>query len=279
MEVEVILDIVRLEEKLIIKNLKDVGLDVKITNLKYSPLSWIDNPPNISLIRPISMQKAVYSSCIRESMNVKTINNHVSIMIAGDKILTLSKLKEAGIPFPETYVAFSDNAVIKAGEIIGFPLVDKPPIGSWGRLITLVSDVNVLKSIVEHREMMLSQSSRTHMIQRYIKEGRRDIRVLSIGDMIIGAVVRVPNDGEWRSNVALGARMEPYKVDTELEDIIQKTIRVVGGEFLAVDVFLEDGRYLVNEVNGVPEFKGFMTTTKINVPEILARYIKAELKN
>ncbi|MCS7126635.1 MAG: lysine biosynthesis protein LysX [Aigarchaeota archaeon] len=278
LDVEVVVDIVRLEEKLIINSLRNIGLDLVITNLKLKPLSWIDKAPYLSVIRPISMQKAVYSACIRNSMNVKTINNYTSIMIAGDKILTLSKLKEFRIPFPETYVAFSSTAVIKAGEEIGFPLVDKPPIGSWGRLITLVNDMQVLRSIIEHREMMLSQSTKTHMIQRYIKEGRRDIRVLTLGDEIVGAVTRTPNGGEWRSNVALGARMEPYKIDTDLEDIVHRTIKAVGGDFLAIDVFLEDGRYLVNEVNGVPEFKGFMNATKINVPELIAKYIKAEIK-
>lgn len=279
MDVEVIVDIVRLEEKLIIKSLRDAGLEPAITNLKSKPLSWLDEPPRVSIIRPISMQKAVYSASIRESMNVKTINNHSSILVAGDKILTLSKLREFGVPFPESYVAFSGDAVLRAGEKMGFPLVDKPPVGSWGRLVTLVSDSNTLRSIIEHREMVPSQTVKTHIIQRYVKDSRMDIRVLTLGDQIIGAVTRTPNCGEWRSNVALGGKMEPYKVDSELEDIVSRTLKAVGGEFMAVDVFLEDGRYLVNEVNGVPEFKGFMLATRINVPEMLARYVKREVKN
>jgi len=280
MKVEVIVDVMRLEEKFIIKNLRDNNVEVLLTNLRVNPLSWsADGDVTLSLIRPISMYRAVYSACIRESMNIQTINNSSSILISGDKVLTLSKLKALNISFPETYIAFSSDAVLKAGEKIGFPLVDKPPVGSWGRLVTLVKDLQVLKSIVEHRELLLSQSTRTHILQKYVKDSRKDIRVLTLPNQIIGAVVRTPSNGEWRSNVALGGKTEPYKVDSELEELTYKIAETIGGEFIAVDIFQEDGIYLVNEVNGVPEFKGFMNATKINVPEILTQYIKAKIKN
>ncbi|MEM2016167.1 MAG: RimK family alpha-L-glutamate ligase [Nitrososphaerota archaeon] len=276
---EVIVDVVRLEEKLIINSLRENGLEVLMTNLKTDPLSWVvDEDIAISIIRPISMYRAVYSASIRESMNVQTINNSSSIMISGDKILTLSKLKALNISFPQTCIAFTSSAVLKAVEKIGFPLVDKPPVGSWGRLVTLVQDMHVLKSIIEHRDMLPSQTTKTHIIQKYVKDSRKDIRVLTLPNQIIGAVVRRPGNGEWRCNVALGGRTEPYRVDGELEELTCKVAETIGGEFIAVDVFQEDGRYLVNEVNGVPEFKGFMTATKINVPQILARHIKEKIK-
>lgn len=279
-KLEIIVDVVRFEEKFIINSLRENGLEVLITNLRTDPLSWtVEEDIAISLIRPISMYRAVYSASIRESMGIQTINNSSSIMISGDKILSLSKFKTLNIPFPQTYVAFTSSAVLKAGEKIGFPLVDKPPIGSWGRLVTLVKDLHVLKSIIEHREMLPSQTTKTHIIQKYIKDSRKDVRVLTLPNQIIGAVIRRPGNGEWRCNVALGGRTEVYKVDSELEELTYKVVETIGGEFIAIDLFQEDGTYLVNEVNGVPEFKGFMTATKINVPEILARYIKEKIKN
>lgn len=279
-KVEIVVDLVRLEEKLIIKSLRENGLETSLTNLKTDPLSWnVDEDITISLIRPISMYRAVYSASIRESMNIQTINNSSSIMISGDKILTLSKLKALNIPFPQTYIAFTSIAVLKAGEKIGFPLVDKPPIGSWGRLVTLVKDLHVLKSIIEHRDMLPSQTTKTHIIQKYVKDSRKDIRILTLPNQIIGAVVRRPGNDEWRCNVALGGRTELYRADSELEELTYKVTETIGGEFIAIDVFQEDGKYLVNEVNGVPEFKGFMAATKINVPEILAGYIKKRIKN
>ena len=274
MEVEVLFDVPRIEEKLILKALRERGIEVKLSNVKEKPLSWTGEA-SIALIRPISMMRAVYSAAIREASGVLTINKSSAIMLAGDKILTLSKFKEKGLPFPETVIAFTPQAAEKAGELIGFPAVDKPPIGSWGRLVTLLNDPQVLRSVIEHREILPSQSIKTHVIQRYIESSKRDIRVIVLGGEALGAMCRIAENGDWRSNVALGGRVEAYRLDEELEELAVKAAEAVEGEFVAVDLLSDNGGYLVNEVNGVPEFKGFIKATKINVAGKLADYVKS----
>ena len=93
--VEVIVDHVRFEEKVIVESLKNNGVNVTLTNLRLNPLSWIevDDDIDLSLIRPISMYRSVYSACMRESTNIETVNNSYSILVSGDKVLTISKLK------------------------------------------------------------------------------------------------------------------------------------------------------------------------------------------
>ena len=277
-EVELLYDIPRLEEKLIMKALKKLGIELKLTNVKYSPLSWSDQVASIALVRPISMIRAIYSASLREAVGAKTINNSISIMFAGDKVLTLSRFRQAGIPFPKSIIAFGSEAAEKAGRIIGYPAIDKPPIGSWGRLVTLVKDYQTLQSIVEHRELLLSQSAKTHIIQRYINEGDHDYRVLVLGGEPLGAIMRSAVKGDWRSNVARGGKVEVVKLDEELSELAVKAAEVIGGEFMAIDIFHDDEKYLVNEVNGVPEFKGFMEATKIDVAEKLGKYVKLVLK-
>jgi len=272
--IELIFDVPRLEEKLIIQELKNLGLELKLTNVKYEPLSWSDQAADLALVRTISMQRAAYSASMRETLGVRTINSSQAILIAGDKIFTLSALKKAGIPFPESVVAFNSEAAEKAGELLGYPIIDKPPIGSWGRLVTLVKDPQSLRSIIEHRELYQSQLIKTHLIQKYISSGNRDLRILVLGGEVLGGIRRVAAEADWRSNVARGGKAEPIKIDSELEELSLKAARVIGGEFMAIDIFEDDGRYLVNEVNGVPEFKGFMMVTGVNVPRKLAEYVK-----
>ena len=276
--IELIFDVPRLEEKLIIQELKNLGLEPKLTNVKYEPLSWSDQAADLALVRTISMQRAAYSASIREALGVRTINSSQAILIAGDKIFTLSALKKAGIPFPESIVAFNSEAAEKAGELLGYPIVDKPPIGSWGRLVTLVKDPQSLRSIIEHRELYQSQLIKTHLIQKYISSGNRDLRILVLGGEVLGGIRRVAAEADWRSNVARGGKAEPIKIDSELEELSLKAARVIGGEFIAIDIFEDDGRYLVNEVNGVPEFKGFMMVTGVNVPRKLAEHVKDLIK-
>jgi len=277
-EVELLYDVPRLEEKFIIRALKNFGIELKLTNVKYSPLSWSDHAAPVALVRPISMIRAIYSASLREAVGAKTINSSISIMFAGDKVLTLSRFRQARIPFPKSIIAFGSEAAEKAGKIIGYPAIDKPPIGSWGRLVTLVKDHQTLQSIVEHRELLLSQSVKTHIIQRYINGGDRDYRVLVLGGEPLGAIMRSAVKGDWRSNVARGGKAKAVKLDEELSELAVKAAEVIGGEFMAIDLFHDGEKYLVNEVNGVPEFKGFMEATKINVAEKLAKYIKLVLR-
>ena len=276
--VELIFDVPRLEEKLIIEAFKKLGIKLKLTNVKYTPLTWNEPAAEIALIRTISMQRAAYSASMREAVGARAINSSMAIIIAGDKVFTLSKLKEAGIPFPESAVAFNSEAVEKAAELIGYPMVDKPPIGSWGRLVTLVKDHQILRSVIEHRELLQSQLIKTHLIQRYVDSGSSDLRVLVLGGEVLGGMRRIAAEEDWRSNVARGGRTEAIKIDQEIEEKAVKTAEAIGGEFLAIDLFEENGAYLVNEVNGVPEFKGFMKATGIDVAEKLAEYVKTILK-
>jgi len=157
-------------------------------------------------------------------------------------------------------------------------MVDKPPIGSWGRLVTLVKDHQILRSVIEHRELLQSQLIKTHLIQRYVDSGSSDLRVLVLGGEVLGGMRRIAAEEDWRSNVARGGRTEAIKIDQEIEEKAVKTAEAIGGEFLAIDLFEENGAYLVNEVNGVPEFKGFMKATGIDVAEKLAEYVKTILK-
>ncbi len=277
-DVELMIDVPRLEERLILDEIKRSGLSLKLTNVKYVPLSWEDKPARVSLIRTISMLRAAYSASIREAAGIKTINSLKAILIAGDKILTLSKLWEAGISFPESIIALNGKAAERADEFIRFPIVDKPPIGSWGRLVALVKDSQAFKSIIEHRELYQSQALKTHLIQRYVGGGGKDLRILVLGDEVLGAMWRIAAGGDWRSNVARGGSTREAKLDDELKELALKVSSVIGGEFIAVDVFEEDGSYLVNEVNGVPEFKGFAEATKTNVPKKLVEYVRKILR-
>ena len=88
-DVELMIDVPRLEERLILDEIKRSGLSLKLTNVKYVPLSWEDKPARVSLIRTISMLRAAYSASIREAAGIKTINSLKAILIAGDKILTI----------------------------------------------------------------------------------------------------------------------------------------------------------------------------------------------
>jgi Lysine biosynthesis enzyme LysX len=273
MKIELLYDMPRLEEKLMIEALRASGVDVVLTNVDTRPLVIGEAESDLSLVRVVSMQKALYSATIRESSGTRAMNSSLTLMLCGDKILTLSKINSVGLRVPKTTVMLSPEPAELVFRQFPKPFVDKPPVGSWGRMVTLVRDLATWRSIVEHRSMMQSQQLRTHVIQEYVEGLGRDIRAIVIGSEFVGAVHRISSGDEWRTNVALGGKTAPLKADGEFVEMSLKAAEAVKGDFISVDI-LEDreGRLYLNEVNGVPEFKGFMEATGINVGELFVKY-------
>ncbi|MEM2238075.1 MAG: lysine biosynthesis protein LysX [Candidatus Caldarchaeum sp.] len=272
--IEIAFDVPRLEEKLLAKAASIKGSEVKLTNVRQQPLGLEKPSVDVCLVRCMSMYGAVHAAALREGVGVRAVNTSSAILYAGDKILTVSRLKNAGLPLPRTAVGLDTVAAEKALEKVGLPAVDKPPIGSWGRLVALLRDYDDFKLVLEHREMMPSSYLKTHLIQEFIDLPNRDIRTLIIGDEVIGAMYRYRPINDWRTNIALGGEPVSAYLNDELIEISLKAARAVNGEVISVDVFeTTDGSYLVNEVNGVPEFKGLMQATSVDIPAKIVDYV------
>ncbi len=267
-------DYPRLEEKLIIDKLKANNCEVILTNINNKPLQLGERIADVSLVRSVSMYKSLYAAALRESGGGIAVNSSYTILICGDKILTLSKIKNAGLNVPRSIVAMDTESAQAAYRALKKPFVDKPPIGSWGRLVSLVTDTVSWRSLLEHRQMLPSQQLKIHIMQDYIETNNRDIRAIVIGGEVLGAMYRISIGDEWRANIALGGKPVQRKLDPVLEEISIKAAESVKGDFISVDI-LEDssGMLYVNEVNGVPEFKGFMEATGIDVASELVKFL------
>ncbi len=253
---------------------KKLELPVNVVNVTSTPLK-LENSQGIALIRTVSMYRAIRSAAFLEASGLHTINSSRTLHVCGDKALTYAILSSNGVKIPQTMLALGSEAAIKAFREIGGKVVDKPPIGSWGRLISLVRDERSMISLTNIRETLPSDL-KGHLIQRYVETGGKDVRCLVLGSKVIGCVERLANNG-WRSNVALGASTKEINVTEQLEDLSLRAAESVQGEFVAIDL-LSDGEVYVNEVNGVPEFKGFMRATGIPVHELLAQHVKKVMR-
>lgn len=271
--VEIAYDVPRVEEKLLAKAASMQNFTVKLTNVRQTPLTLERIAADVTLVRCVSMYAAIHTAAMRESVGVKAINNTKTILYAGDKVLTVSCLHASGIAVPRIAVGLDAEAAEKALEKVGLPAVDKPPIGSWGRLVAFVKDYEDFKLVREHREMIPTSYMKTHLIQEYIDLPNRDIRTLVIGDEVVGAMYRYRPSDDWRTNVALGGQPVSAYLNEELKEISLKAAEAIGGGVVSVDVFeTETGSYLVNEVNGVPEFKGLMQAIGVDIPGKIIEY-------
>ncbi|RPJ38855.1 MAG: RimK family alpha-L-glutamate ligase, partial [Chloroflexi bacterium] len=168
-------------------------------------------------------------------------------------------------------VAFTPEAALEAIEELGYPVVLKPPVGSWGRLLAKINDRDAAEAILEHKETLGSYQHSVYYIQEYIQKPGRDIRAMVVGDQTVCAIYR--ESSHWITNTARGGQGEACQLTPELNDLCVAAARAVGGGILAVDV-LEDPHngYLVNEVNHTMEFHTLAPMTGVDVPGIIVDY-------
>lgn len=277
MKVALVVDIIRQEEKLLVKALNERAVQFDIINVAQEPLPFSKELSryDVGIIRPVSMYRSLYAAAVLESAGVHTINSSEVITNCGDKIIAYSKLFREGIPIPDSEIAMSEESTLKAYEKRGFPLVDKPPIGSWGRLVSLIKDLYEGKTIIEHREMLGNSALKVHIVQEYVGHKHRDIRCIVLGKELLGCYARNVAANDWRANIALGGSPSTVEVDNNLRSTVLRAASVMRGEFVSLDILEHEKKgYLVNEVNDNPEFKGFMVALNISVAEKLVDYIK-----
>lgn len=274
MKVGVVYEVLRWEERALIDALKPMA-EVKPVHLESLSLRIDeDGSPgmDIALQRSISHQRALESTLALEGIGITTVNSSKTISISSDKLWTATLLRRSGIPTPVTMVAFGPDAVFKAAEEIGYPLVLKPINGSWGRMVCLARDEEELRAIVEHRRYMQGINSSVFFIQEFVRKPGRDIRVLVVGDDIAAAAYRYSD--HWITNAARGGNSVKAEVDDDLRDISLRAAEAVGGGILGIDIFEDPERgYLVNEVNAVPEFKSAARATGCDIPRMMANYV------
>ena len=154
---------------------------------------------------------------------------------------------------------------------MGYPVVIKPAVGSWGRLIAKINDRDAAEALLEHKTILGSYHHAIFYIQKYIPKKGRDIRSFVVGDQCIAAIYRTSD--HWITNTARGGIPSNCPVTEEIAAISRQAAQAVGGGILAIDIFETDQGLLVNEVNYTMEFKNSIAPTGVNIPAKIAEYV------
>jgi [lysine-biosynthesis-protein LysW]--L-2-aminoadipate ligase len=171
-------------------------------------------------------------------------------------------------------IAYTPHSALEAIEQLGYPVVLKPPVGSWGRLLAKINDRDAAEAVIEHKEILGSYHHSIFYIQEYIPKTGGDIRAFVVGDRVIGASYR--SSPHWITNVARGASTAPATVTPEMEEIALRAAQAVGGEILGVDLVETDEGLKVIEINTGAEFKGLAEATGVNVPAAIVEYVRCK---
>jgi [lysine-biosynthesis-protein LysW]--L-2-aminoadipate ligase len=264
---------VRVEEKALFEALRRRG--VPFERLDEDSIQFVIGAPiphpDVVLDRSIHHGRSLYALTLLNVAKVPTVNRARVARICGDKILTTAALARAGLPVPKTVVTFTREAALNAIEAMGYPVVLKPMVGSWGRLLAKINDRDAAEAVLEHKEVLGSYQHGIFYIQEYVNKPQRDIRAIVIGDRTIGAIYR--RSDHWITNTARNGRASVCEVTPEIDKLCRQAAAAVGGGFLSVDLLEHPDGLLVNELNYTPEFHGFMDATGIDVADQVIDYV------
>ena len=266
--------LIRPEEKLLIREFQArEGVELKMIDdrkLSYN-LGKDKFDLDVVLERCINHSRAVHALRLFESVGLKCVNSSKVATICGDKILTSIHLQEHEVPQPEVRIAFTEEATLQAIKEMGYPVVLKPAVGSWGRLLSKVNDRNAAESILEHKATLGTYHHSIFYIQKYIEKNGHDIRSFVIGDSCIAAIYR--SSDHWITNTARGGVAQNCPLTDELKTLSLKAAQAVGGGIVAVDLFETENGLLVNEVNYTMEFRNSIDTTGVDIPKLIVNCV------
>jgi [lysine-biosynthesis-protein LysW]--L-2-aminoadipate ligase len=227
--------------------------------------SWKIEPRegDVFLARCIGHLQNTAVARLLEASGARVVNPARVMETCGDKLATSAALAEAGIPQPSFRAAFSEEAALDAAEELGYPVVFKPACGSWGRLLALASNRETAEAIVEHKAH-LGAAHQVYYMQSYVEKGGFDVRAFVVDGRPLCAIRRTSS--HWITNTARGGSAQSQPMDRELKDLLEKVHGAIGGDFLAVDLFLTSSGWLVNEVNDGAEFRNSIEPTGVDIP-------------
>ena len=277
MRVGLLHSLIRKEEKLLLEAFRQQGVTPIMLDDRKLTFD-LESVPDIDIVveRCINHSRAMHGLRLFESLGIRCINSSDVARICGDKILTSVALKEAGLAQPPIRVAFTEDSALIAIEELGYPVVLKPAVGSWGRLLAKVNDRESAEAILEHKTVLGSYHHSIFYIQKYIEKQGRDIRSFVVGNECIAAIYR--SSSHWITNTARGAVATGCPVTDEIGSLSVAAAHAVGGGVLAVDLFESTEGLLVNEVNYTMEFRNSIDTTGVNIPGRVVTYVLEQLK-
>ena len=282
MQLGILCSRVRVEEKLLFAAFEALGIDpVRLDEREIAARVGAYAPDlDAVLIRSVSTSAGLVGAQLLESAGITAVNDYATASICADKVRTSLALQAANAPQPETIIALSEDAALQAADQLGYPLVMKPPVGSWGRLLAKINDRDALEAILEHKAVPGGVANQTFYLQELIAKPGRDIRAFVVGDETICAIYR--DATHWITNTARGGAASNCPVTPELDAICQGAARAVSngrGGILAVDLLEDPDRgLLICEVNHTMEFRNSINTTGVNIPERMAQYVIAQAR-
>jgi len=278
MKVGLLYSRIRRDEKLLLSELRERDHEIEKIDVRKQQFNIHEAPEafddlDIVVDRCLATSRSVYATKFAQAYGVPVVNGPEVADTCADKVNNSLALEAAGVPTPNTDVAFTKDAALESIEKFGYPCVLKPVVGSWGRLMAKIDSRSAAEAILEHKETLGHYEHKIFYVQEFVEKPGRDMRVLAVDGDPIAAMVR--SSDHWLTNAAKGAETAEFELDDRALELVEKASDAVGGGLLGIDLMevgVSEGDahdfddYTVHEVNHTVEFKALNEVTDVDVP-------------
>lgn len=210
-----------------------------------------------------------------EQMDVFCANSSASISTSRDKLRSLQILSRHHIGIPKTTFVRDKKDVLPAIDRVGgAPVIIKLIQGTQGIGVLLAESVKSAEAIIE----LLQSQKQSVLIQKFVMESKgRDIRAFVVGDQVVGAMRRVAQGQEFRSNVHRGGHTEPVILDEFYRQTAVRAAQIMGLRVAGVDLLEGKKGPQIVEVNSSPGLEGIEGCTQLDIAGAIIDYIAAQV--
>jgi len=210
-----------------------------------------------------------------EQMDVFCANSSAGISNSRDKLRSLQILSRHCIGIPQTTFVRDKKDVLPAiARVGGAPVIIKLLEGTQGIGVLLAETVKSAEAIIE----LLQSQKQNILIQKFVAESKgRDLRAFVVGDQVVGAMRRVAQGQEFRSNVHRGGLTEPVILNEEYRETAVQAAQILGLRVAGVDLLESKSGPQIIEVNSSPGLEGIEKCTQLDIAGSIIDYIANQI--
>jgi [lysine-biosynthesis-protein LysW]--L-2-aminoadipate ligase len=281
MKVGLLYSRIRRDEKLLLSELRERGHEVEKIDVRKEQFSISDPPESfdgvdIAVDRCLATSRSRYVTQFLDAYGVPVVNSARTADVCADKVKNSLALERAGVPTPNTEVAFTTDSALEIIEEFGYPCVLKPVMGSWGRLMAKVDSRSAAEAILEHKATLGHYEHKVFYVQEFVEKPGRDIRVVAVDGEPIAAMTR--SSDHWLTNAAKGGEVAAFELDDRARELVAAASDAVGGGLLGVDLMETGSDYTVHEVNHTVEFKALNDAVDVDVPAAAVDWLESKVE-
>lgn len=198
-----------------------------------------------------------------EQMDVFSANSSAGIANSRDKLRSMQIFSRHHIGIPATVFVREKQDILPAIERVGgAPVIIKLIEGTQGIGVLLAESVSTAEGIIE----LLQSQKQNVLIQKFVAESKgKDIRAFVVGDEVVGAMRRVAQGQEFRSNVHRGGKTESIELDEQYRETAVRAAQIMGLKVAGVDMLEGQDGPQIMEVNSSPGLEGIEQCTQLDI--------------